>query len=116
MDPTVKTKRKRRKKASTCAKTFGAKLIAFLVAAFSENGQPSSSRMLSVALSIWSMALIAFMIRHAFYRPDTVTIKTWVSGMPMIIYALAVFSVSPYGLAKISGMFNGNGRNGNGRH
>jgi hypothetical protein len=110
----VKAKRKRRKKRTVCAKTFWYKVILFIVAAFSENGQPSSARVLSTALSVWSMGLIAFMIRHAFYRPDPTTLKAWLSSMPVIIYSLAVFSVSPYGLAKLSGMFNG--RNGNGRH
>jgi hypothetical protein len=77
----------------------------FIIAAFSENGSPSSSRVLSAWLSVSSMALIWFMVRHAFYLSDPGKLLTWVGGLPAIIYALATFAVSPYGLTKLTGIW-----------
>lgn len=76
------------------------KIIAFLVAALSENGSPSSSRILSAALSISSMSLIAWCLHHAM-RLDKESAMVWVGGMPALIYALAAFAVSPYTVAKL---------------
>jgi len=77
----------------------------FLREAFSENGVPSSSRILSAWLSFSSMALIWFIVRHAFYIDDREKLITWVGGIPAIVYALAAFAVSPYGLTKLTGMW-----------
>jgi hypothetical protein len=33
-------------------------------------------------------------------------LQVWIGGLPMIIGALATFAVSPYGVAKFTGMFN----------
>lgn len=77
----------------------------FIKAAFSENGTPSSSRILSAWLSFSSMALIWFMVRHAFYIEDREKLITWVGGIPAIVYSLAAFAVSPYGFTKIAGIF-----------
>jgi hypothetical protein len=81
------------------------KIIKFFAAAFSENGEPSSARILSGWLSVSSMALIWFMVRHAFYTNDFSKLEVWVGGMPAIIYALAAFAISPFGLAKISSIW-----------
>jgi hypothetical protein len=32
-------------------------------------------------------------------------LQVWVGGMPLIIGALATFAVSPYGVMKLTGMF-----------
>lgn len=93
------------------------RIIKFIAAAFSEKGEPSSARILSAWLSLSSMALIWFMIRHAFYTDNPEKLITWVGGLPAIIYALAAFAISPLGLAKISSIWNkkDNGENnGNG--
>jgi len=81
------------------------KITKFIGKVFSEDGQPSSSRILSFWLSVSSMGLIWFMVRHAFYQSDVASIALWVGGIPAIIYALAAFSVSPYGLNKIAGIW-----------
>lgn len=78
----------------------------FMVSAFSENGQPSSSRILSAVLSVWSMAVISWSLHHALKIEDPAKLLTWVGGLPAIIYALATFAVSPYGLTKITGIWN----------
>lgn len=72
----------------------------FIVGAFSENGVPSSSRILSTWLSISSMALLWFIVRHAMSQP-TEKLQVWVGGIPAIIMALATFAVSPYTVAKL---------------
>ena len=76
----------------------------FMVAAFSENGSPSSSRILSAWLSVASMSLITWSIKHMMWAPLD-KLQVWIGGMPLIIGALATFAVSPYGVAKITGMF-----------
>jgi hypothetical protein len=82
------------------------RIIKFIAAAFSEKGEPSSARILSGWLSVSSMALIWFMVRHIFYTDNPEKLITWVGGMPAIIYALAAFAISPFGLAKISSIWN----------
>lgn len=78
--------------------------ISFLGKAFSENGQPSSSRLVGFWLSISSMALIWFMVRHMMSQPLD-KLQVWVGGLPIIIGALATFSISPYGVSKLAGIF-----------
>jgi hypothetical protein len=73
----------------------------FIIGAFSENGSPSSSRLLSAWLSVSSMALIWFCVRHAMTLQDPGKVITWVGGLPSIIMALAAFAVSPYTVAKL---------------
>lgn len=80
----------------------------FIKRAFSDRGEPSSARMLSFWLSISSMALIWFVVRHAFYA-DKETAMIWVSGLPAIIYALAAFAISPFGIGKIAGIWSKEG-------
>jgi len=82
------------------------KVVRFIARAFSENGEPSSARILSGWLSVSSMALIWFIVRHAFYTDNQEKLMTWVGGLPAIIYALAAFAISPFGLAKISSIWN----------
>jgi hypothetical protein len=73
---------------------------AFLKSAFSENGSPSSSRIISAWLSLSSMALIWFCARHAM-KLDSQAAMVWVGGLPSIIYALGAFTVAPYTIAKV---------------
>ena len=82
------------------------KVIRFFARAFSEKGEPSSARLLSGWLCISSMALIWFIVRHAFYTDNPEKLITWVGGLPAIIYALAAFAISPFGLSKISAIWN----------
>lgn len=81
------------------------RVLAFLGQAYSENGQPSSSRIVSSWLSISSMALIWWMVRHAMELQDPVKLATWIGSLPGIIYALATFAISPYGVTKVTGIW-----------
>lgn len=81
-----------------------AKVWSFLGKAFSENGSPSSSRITSTWLSLSSMALIWFIVRHMLLQPVD-KLGVWMSNLPLVIGALATFSTAPYGIGKIAGMF-----------
>lgn len=76
----------------------------FIKDALSDNGSPSSSRILSAWLSVSSMALIWWMVRHMMSLP-VATLGVWMGGLPMVIGALATFAASPYGINRLSGMF-----------
>ena len=78
--------------------------LRFLKAAFSENGSPSSSRLISGWLSFSSMTLIWWMVRHMMYQPLE-KLQVWIGGLPLIITALATFAVSPYGITKLTGIW-----------
>lgn len=80
----------------------------FMAKAFSDGDQPSSARLISAWLSVSSMALIWWMARHMMSQPVE-KLQVWIGGMPLIIGALATFAVSPYGVAKVTGMFNKTG-------
>lgn len=71
----------------------------FVIKAFSENGQPSSARVISGWLSVSSMALIWWCARHAM-QLDKESAMVWVGGLPALVYSLAAFAISPYGVAK----------------
>jgi hypothetical protein len=81
---------------------------AFIKRAFSDRGEPSSARMLSFWLSLSSMALVWWIVRHAM-NIDKETAMIWVGGLPAIIYALAAFAISPFGIGKITGIWNRDG-------
>jgi hypothetical protein len=79
--------------------------VQFLKAAFSDNGTPSSSRVISGWLCISSMALIWFIVRHMVYMTaDKLAIV--VGALPYIIAALAGFTVAPYGINTLSNVFD----------
>jgi hypothetical protein len=72
--------------------------------AFSDEHGPSSSRIISAWLSVSSMALIWWIARHMMGEPAD-KLQIWASNFPLIIGALATFAVSPYGVMKLTGMF-----------
>lgn len=80
------------------------KVWAWLGKAFSENGQPSSSRIVSAWLSASSMSLLWFIFHHMMGQPVD-KLAVWMGNLPMVIGALATFSTAPYGIGKIMGAF-----------
>jgi hypothetical protein len=81
------------------------KVTSFIAKAFSEDGQPSSSRIVSAWLSVSSMALIWFIARHMMSQPVD-KLQVWMGNAPLIIGALATFSTAPYGISKITSAFS----------
>jgi len=65
----------------------------------SDGGVPSSARVLTVWLSVSSMALIWWMVRHMMNLGDG-QLQAWITGLPYIIGALAFFAASPYAISK----------------
>lgn len=80
------------------------KVWSWLSRAFSENGTPSSSRITSTWLSLSSMSLLWFIFHHMLQQPVD-KLAVWMGNLPMVIGALASFSVAPYGVGKIAGCF-----------
>lgn len=84
------------------------KVWSWLGKAFSDEHGPSSSRITSAWLSVSSMALIWWMVRHMMSQPLD-KLQVWVGGLPLIIGALATFAASPYGIMKFTEMFKKTG-------
>ena len=78
--------------------------ISWVSKAFSENGTPSSARIISGWLSLTSMSLIWWVIHHMMWQPLD-KLQVWIGGLPAIILALASFSVAPYGVGKFAAIF-----------
>lgn len=84
------------------------KLGEFIAKALSDNGQPSSSRIISAWLSVSSMSLIWWIAHHMMQQPVD-KLQVWMANMPLFIGALATFSTAPYGISRLSTMFNKGG-------
>jgi hypothetical protein len=82
-------------------------VVNFIAQAFSENGQPSSSRIISAWLSVSSMSLIWFTVHHMMGQPVD-KLAVWMGNLPMVVGSLATFSTAPYGIGKLAGMFKKN--------
>jgi hypothetical protein len=80
------------------------KVWSWLGRAFSENGQPSSSRIISAWLSVSSMSLLWWIFHHMMGQPVD-KLAVWMGNLPMVIGSLATFSTAPYGIGKLAGMF-----------
>ena len=85
-----------------------AKVWSWIGRAFSDEHGPSSSRIISAWLSVSSMALIWWIARHMMGEPAD-KLQIWASNFPLIIGALATFAVSPYGVMKLTSMFQKTG-------
>lgn len=80
------------------------KFIGYVARAFTDHGEPSSSRLLSGWLSVSSMALIWYIVRHMFDLPVN-KLLALVGALPYIIGALATFVVAPYGVNAVTNIF-----------
>jgi hypothetical protein len=69
------------------------------------SGLPSSSRILSYLLSLFSACVIASIVHHMYYLPcDKLAI--WVSGFPYMVGSLTLLSTSPYGVNQVASIFS----------
>jgi len=84
------------------------KFWTFIGRAFSDEHGPSSSRIISAWLSVSSMSLLWWIIRHMQSQPVD-KLSVWMGNLPMVIGALATFSTAPYGIGRISEMFKKTG-------
>lgn len=84
------------------------KIWSWLGRAFSDEHGPSSSRIISAWLSVSSMALIWFCVRHMMTQ-TVEKLQVWAANLPMLVGALATFSTAPYGIGRLSEMFKKTG-------
>ena len=84
------------------------KVMSWLGRAFSDEHGPSSSRIISAWLSVSSMMLIWWVVRHMQGQPVD-KLSVWAANLPMLVGALATFSTAPYGIGRISEMFKKTG-------
>ena len=84
------------------------KFWSFIGRAFSDEHGPSSSRITSAWLSISSMSLLWWIVRHMQTQPVD-KLSVWMSNLPMLVGALATFSTAPYGIGRLSEMFKKTG-------
>lgn len=75
--------------------------VDFTKKAFSDNGTPSSSRIVSGWLSVSSMALLWYIVKRMIYMPLDKT-QVWVGGLPLIIGALTGFVIAPYSVNTVA--------------
>ena len=85
-----------------------AKVWSWLGKAFSDEHGPSSSRIISAWLSVSSMSLLWWIIRHMQTQPVD-KLSVWMGNLPMLVGALATFSTAPYGIGRLSEMFKKTG-------
>lgn len=84
------------------------KVWSWLGRAFSDEHGPSSSRIVSAWLSVSSMALIWFCVKHMMSQPVD-KLSVWAANLPLLVGALATFSTAPYGIGRLSEMFKKTG-------
>ena len=84
-------------------KNFLDQLFSFVRAAYSDNGQPSSSRILTFILAIVSSKILLKIAVHVIAITDPVALASWLGALPLLISALVLFFTAPYGVNVGSG-------------
>lgn len=80
-----------------------ASISSFVRGVFSDGDVPSSSRILTFALSVGTFVLLAYVIRHVCAIKDTAALALWLTSLPIVIGALIGFSAAPYAINRGSG-------------
>jgi hypothetical protein len=70
---------------------------------YSDNGNGSSSRVLSTILAIVSSYILIEVFDHIIKITDVVILNSWLAAIPLIISALVLFFTAPYGVNRASG-------------
>jgi hypothetical protein len=70
---------------------------------FSDSGEPSSSRVLTVVLSIGSLGIVTAIVVHLIRLHDPATLSLWLTALPGIVFGLVGFSSAPYAMNRASG-------------
>lgn len=71
----------------------------FIKGLFSDNGFPSSARVLTFILSLGTLAVVLYITWHL-KHVDSVTLQIWLANLPYLIGALTAFSAWPYAINK----------------
>ena len=70
---------------------------------FSDGGEPSSSRVLTVVLSAGSLGIVTAIVVHLIRLHDPATLSLWLTSFPGIILGLVGMSSAPYTVNRASG-------------
>jgi hypothetical protein len=70
---------------------------------FSDSGEPSSSRVLTVVLSIGSLGIIVAIVVHLIHLHDPAQLSLWLTSLPGIILGMVGMSSAPYTVNRASG-------------
>jgi len=84
-------------------KNFLDQLFRFVRDAYSDNGNPSSSRILTFILALVSSKVVLNVFNHIIALSDAAALATWLGALPLIISALVLFFTAPYGVNVGSG-------------
>jgi len=77
---------------------FLAKLLTFLRQAYSDDGTPSSSRLLTSFLALVCSGVLVLVADHLVRITDNAQLAIWLSNLPYVIGALVFFFTAPYGV------------------
>ena len=84
-------------------KNFLDQLFLFIKAVYSDNGNPSSSRVLTCVLAVVSAKILLSVFAHVVAISDVAQLMAWLGALPLIISALVLFFTAPYGVNVGSG-------------
>jgi hypothetical protein len=70
---------------------------------FSDSGEPSSSRVLTVVLSAGSLGIIVAIVVHLIRLHDPAQLSLWLTSLPSLILGLVGLSAAPYTVNRASG-------------
>ncbi|MFP5230792.1 MAG: hypothetical protein ACLGXA_24510 [Acidobacteriota bacterium] len=70
---------------------------------FSDSGEPSSSRVLTVVLSTGNLGLLTTIVVHLIRLHDPAQLSLWLTALPGIVLGLVGFSSAPYAMNRASG-------------
>lgn len=75
----------------------------FIREVFSDDGAPSSSRILTFILSLASLGIVVGVMYHVCHIVDASTLGLWLTALPSIIMALIGLSAAPYAINRGTG-------------
>lgn len=81
---------------SGAMQNFFERVLHFIAGVFSDNGAPSSSRILTFMLSMFSTLILWGIFRYLKGVHDPTVVSAWMANMPMVIGGFAAFCSVPY--------------------
>lgn len=72
------------------------RVLKFIGGLFSDNGSPSSSRVLTFILAVFDMIVIWGIFRYLKTVHDPMLVASWMGNLPMVIGALTALAALPY--------------------
>jgi hypothetical protein len=87
-------------------KQYFLSFFSFIKSVYSEaDGSGSSSRILTTILALVCCGVLCVIVGHLIHITDVAILTAWLTSFPIIVGALALFFMAPYGINKGSGSF-----------